>query len=92
MEEKFNKEAKQGRRFAADSAWITDEKASSEDRKYTSGGVIVAIESNLGAVCGKEEGAVESIPGNDGRIAQAWLDVRIFSLYFWHSKGWKQKR
>ena len=71
MEEKFNKEAKQGWRFAADSARITDEKASSEDRKHTSGRVFAAIDGNLGAVIGKEEGAVESIPGNEGRIAQA---------------------
>ena len=31
----------------------------------------VAIDSNLGAVVGAEEGAIESIPGNEGRIAQA---------------------
>ena len=49
MEEKFNKEAKQGWRFAADAARITDEKAGSEDRKHSSGGVCVAIDSNLGA-------------------------------------------
>ena len=54
MEEQFNKEAKQGWRHAADSARITDEKASSEDRKHTSGGVFVAVDSNLGAVVGKE--------------------------------------
>ena len=33
MEEQFNKEAKKGRRFAADAARIADERASSEDRK-----------------------------------------------------------
>ena len=32
------------------------------------GGVFVAIDSNLGAVVG-EEGTIESIPGNKGRIA-----------------------
>ena len=71
MEEQFNNEARQGWRFAADAARITDESASSEDRKHTSGGVFVAVDSNLGAVVGTEEGAVESIPGNEGRIAQA---------------------
>ena len=43
---------------------------------HTSGGVVVAIDSNLGAVVGAEEEAVESIPGNEGRIAQAWVNVR----------------
>ena len=92
MEEPFNKEAKQGCRFAADAARITDENASSEHRKQTLGGVFVAVDSNLGAVIGKEEGAVESIPGNEGRIAQEWANVRgglrFFSVYFWHSEGW----
>ena len=39
-----------------------------------------------------KKGAIESIPGNEGRIAQAWVDVggglRVFSVYFWHSEGW----
>ena len=38
MEEQINKEAKEGWRFAADAARITDERASSEDRTHTSGG------------------------------------------------------
>ena len=66
MEEQFNKEAKQGWTFAADATRITDENASSEDRKHTSGGVFVAVDSNLGAVIGKEDGAVTSVPGNEG--------------------------
>ena len=70
-EEQFNREAKEGWRFAADAARITDERASSEDRKHTSGGVLVAVDSNLGAVVGVEEGAIDSIPGNEGIIAQA---------------------
>ena len=76
MEKQFNREAKEERRFAADAARIADESASSEDRKHTSGGVFVAIDSNLGAVMGAGEGAIESIPGNEGGIAQAWLNVR----------------
>ena len=40
MEEQFNREAKEGWRFAADAARITDERASSEDRTHTSGGVL----------------------------------------------------
>ena len=71
MEEQFNREAKEGWKFAADAARITNERARSEDRKHTSGGVFVAVDSNLGAVVGAEEGAVVSIPGHEGRIAQA---------------------
>ena len=40
---------------AADAARITDEKASSEDRKHTSGGVSVAVDSHLGAVIERKE-------------------------------------
>ena len=92
MEEQFNGEAKAAWRFAADTARITDERASSEDRKHLSGGVLVAVDSNLGAVVGAEEGAIDSIPGHEGRIAQAWVNVRgglrVFSVYFWHSECW----
>ena len=81
--------------FAADAARITDGTAGSEDRKHTSGGVFVAVDSNLGAVVGEEEGAIDSIPGNEGRIAQAWVNVReglrVFSVYFWHSEGWTSR-
>ena len=70
-------------------------KASREDRNHTSGGVFVAIDSNLGAVVGAEEGTIESIPGNEGRIAHACLNVRgglrIFSVCFWHSEGWSSR-
>ena len=47
MEEQFNKEAKHGRKFAADAARITVVNAGSEDRKDTSGGVFGAVDSNL---------------------------------------------
>ena len=55
MEEQFNREAKEGWRFAADAARTTDERAGSEDQKHTSGGVFVAVDSNLGAVVGEKE-------------------------------------
>ena len=45
----FNQESKQGWRFAADSARITGENASGEDRKQTSGTVFVAIDGHLGS-------------------------------------------
>ena len=86
MEEQFNREAKEGWRFAADAARITDDNVGTDDRKHTSGGVFVAVDINLGAVVGAEEGAVVSIPDNEGRIAQAWWNVRgglrVFSVYF----------
>ena len=75
MEEQVNKEAKEGWRFAEDAARITVESAGSEDRNHTSGGVFVAVDSNLGAVVGVEEGAIDSIPSNEGRIAQPWVNV-----------------
>ena len=71
LEEQFNREAKEGWRFAANAARTTDERAGTEDRKHTSGGVFVAVDSNLGSVVGAEEGAIDSIPGIEGRIAQA---------------------
>ena len=39
----------------ADAARITDERAGSENQKQTSGGVFVAVDSNLGAVVGEKE-------------------------------------
>ena len=36
----------------------------------------MAIDSHLGAVVGKEEGAFESTPSNEGRTAQAWVNMR----------------
>ena len=78
--------------FTADAARNTDERASGEDRKHTPGGFLVAVYSNLGAVVGAEEGAIDSISGNEGRIAQAWVRVRggfrVFSVYFSYSEGW----
>ena len=62
MEEQFNRESKQGWTYAAGAARVTDERAGSENREHTSGRVFGAIGSNLGAVVGAEEGAIESIP------------------------------
>ena len=94
MEEQFSKEAKEGWRFAADAARITDERAGSEDQKHISGGVFVAVDSNLGAVVGAER-RNKSIPGNEGRIAQVWVHVcggvRMFAAYFWHTEPQEMK-
>ena len=66
-------------------------KASSEDRNHTSGGVFIAVDSNLQRAVGDKEGAVASIPGNEGRITQAWVNVRegvrVFAVHFWHSES-----
>ena len=35
----------------------------------------MATDSDLGTVIDKDEGAVRSIPGNERRIAQAWVNV-----------------
>ena len=35
----------------------------------------VAVDSNMGAVVGAEEGVIASISGNEGRITQAWVNV-----------------
>ena len=86
MEEQFNREAQEGWIFAADAARITGEKACSEDRKHTSGGVFVAVVGNLGAVVREEDGKLASTLGDEGRITQVWVDVqgdmRVFSVYF----------
>ena len=48
--------------FEVEAARITDGRVSSGDRKATSGGVFVTVDSNLGAVVGAEKGAIQSIP------------------------------
>ena len=69
-------------KVAADATRITDENAGNENHKHTSGG--------KGAVIDEDEGEATSIPGNEGRIAQAWVNVtggmRVFAVYFWHSE------
>ena len=67
VEEQFNKEAQEGRRVGAHAARITDEKASNEDRKHRTGGVFVAVDSNLGAVVGAEA-TIRMILGSSIRL------------------------
>ena len=47
MEEQLNKEAKEGSRFAASAARISEKTAGDEDRKHKSGGGLVAIVSRI---------------------------------------------
>ena len=53
----------------------------------------MSIDSDLGGVVDKEEGAVMSILGNEGRIAQAWMNVRggfrVLAACVWHSEEWR---
>ena len=52
----------------------------------------MSVDNNLGAVVGAGEGTIDSISGNERRIAQAWVNVRgglgVFPVYFWHSESW----
>ena len=93
MEEQLNKEVKERWRFAADAVRITDERARSEDQQHTLGGVLVAVDSNLGAVVGGEEGAVTFIPGNEGRLPRcAWRSANVCSILRAHGRMVPNKR
>ena len=75
MEEQFNKEAKEGWRCAGDASRTTDESASNEDQKHTSGGVFVAVDSWEQLLERKKEQLSPS-QKNEGGIAQVWVNVR----------------
>ena len=47
----------------------------------------VALDSNLGAVVGEKEEAVASVLGNEGTIAQAWVNVRGGTRIVQHTSG-----
>ena len=83
MEEHFNREAEEGWRFAADAARLTDTRREESLLQST---------ATWEQLWEQKKGGIDSTPGNEGRIAQAWVHVRgglrIFSVYFWHSKGW----
>ena len=86
MEEKYNKEVMQGWRFASDAARISDENASSEDRKHTSGGVFVANDSGVGAGVVRRRSRYVDY-WNRGGIAQAWRNVRGMDIEEWSADG-----
>ena len=90
VEEQLNKEAKEGWRFAAGAARITDERAGSHDQKHQE--EFCGSRQQSGSSCWRErEGAVMSIPGNEGRMAHVWVKVRggmrMFAPYFWYTEG-----
>ena len=96
MKEQFKKKKKKlGWSLATDAARLTDRKAGREDCKHKSGGFFVARNNDLRAVMDKELGAVRSFPGNEGRIAQARVNVRggmrVFAAHIWHSEGWTSR-
>ena len=77
MEDKFNKKAKQGWRFAADAPVHTNESASSVDCKHTSGGVSLAIDISFGSVVDKKKKERSRLfLGHEVRLAQAYVFVR----------------
>ena len=85
-----NPKSKQGWKFAAGAARVSDEEDGSTDAGNTSCGVFVATLPQLGAVTDENEGAVCSTPG-DGRIVQAWVNIveawRVSAVYFCRSDG-----
>ena len=85
MRSSSTKEAKEGWRFAADAARITDERASIEEMKHTSGAVFVAFDSNVEAVVGEKQGAATSTSGNEE--TQAWVNVRGGVRVLQHTSG-----
>ena len=91
MEEQFNRETKQGWRFAADAARNTNDNASSELQAHVGSrlcgqSAVIWEQSSIR----KKELLCPSL-GNEGR-AEAWVNVRrglqVFEVYFWHSDGW----
>ena len=81
MEEQVNKEPMQARMEVCSGR----SKDHRRQCKHTSGGVFVAIGSCLGAVVDKEEGVATSVPGDEGRIVQAWVNVRrVCGVFFCH--------
>ena len=87
MEEQFNKEARDGGLQQTRQGSLTRGQAAriahTRREVYI---VFVVVDGNFGAVFGKEEGAVTSIPGNEGRIAQACVNatgsLRVFALHW----------
>ena len=69
--------------------WLVREEARSrEESKWR-------LDPEGEAVVGEEEGAVMSIPANEGKIALVWVNVRggmrIFAAFFWHSGRWSPR-
>ena len=91
---RLTKEEMEGWRFAADATRITNETTGSEDQKHTAG-VLWQSTTTWEQFWGVEEGAIGSIPGNEGRIAQVRENVRggmrMFAAYCWHTEGWSTR-
>ena len=79
MEEQFNKEAKEGWRFAADAARITDERAGREDHKRRI----------WRSFCGSRQQTGDSY-WRERRSSKVNVrgGMRMFAAYFWHTEGW----
>ena len=89
MKEQLNKEAKEGWSIAADAAGIIDERASSEDREHTSGGVIVAVIKKIkskGRMDARNRWWVTEIFATD--CAKAWIHSQWEDTMQKCTKGW----
>ena len=62
IEEQFNREAKEGWRFATSAARIMEEMAGDDDREHTSGGVFVAIDVAWELLCVQKKGQLSRFP------------------------------
>ena len=55
----------------------------------------IAVDGALSSTVNKEKGAMQTIPGNDGKFVRAWINVtrglQVFAIYFWHCEGWSQR-
>ena len=78
--------------FAADAARITDERASLKVESIRQENFLWQSTATWEQLWEWKNGTIESIPGNEGRIAKAWVTVRggwrVLSVYVWHSEGW----
>ena len=81
MNEQLNKAAKKGWRFAAD-AGNHRRRCRLYRHKAHSSGVFVAFYRHLGAVIGKNERKVKPMEGNEGRLAQAWVECHRRVTFF----------
>ena len=86
--------SKEKRKIAAREAKDTESKGEA-DNKHMSSGVFMAFDVALSSVVNTEKGAVGTIPDNDGRVVQAWINVKeglqVFAVYFGRSEGRSQR-
>ena len=90
MEEQFNKEAKEGWRFAADAARITDERAGIEDQKAHIRRCFCSDRQQLGSSCLRKGRSSYNNPRKrrkkcPGVGTCAWRDANVCSIILAHA-------